>query len=228
MRFALYFIPGPGNLLNLATSWLGYDIITGRAAKRPQTLMDLVPNIDKLTAIPSRYGLHATLKAPFSLAIGNMPVHLRDAVQDFCKTRQPLALPGLALKEMNSFVCLVPMEDTDKLTRLAESVVREFDRFRAPLGENERQRRMAKNLTAPEQLHLDQWGYPYVMENFRFHISLTGPLADTSARQEIRRLLEVFLHPALCLPLQIDALCLVREREPGVPFELVARFFFTG
>ena len=228
MRFALYFLPGSGYLRELAASWLGYDIITGKTARRSETMMDLIPNLDELTTIPRRYGLHATLKAPFRLAIGSTPDQLRKVVADFSMTLRPVIIPGLVLKEMDSYLCLVPLGETDELNRLAGSVVREFDRFRAPLGEMERQRRMAKGLTAQEQLNLENWGYPYVMENFRFHISLTGPLADTNSRQEIRRLLEIYLTPALCQPLQIDTLGLVRERETGAPFELIENFIFGG
>lgn len=228
MRFALYFLPGHGHLRELATSWLGYDIITGKPSRRPQTMIDLIPDLDKLTAIPRRYGLHATLKAPFHPATGRTPAQLQEALADFCRILHPVILPGLALTEMDSFFCLAPLGNTDELNRLAGSFVREFDSFRAPLGENERQRRMARSLTTREQLHLEQWGYPYVMENFRFHISLTGPLTDTIPRQEIRQLLEVYLIPALCQPLPIDSLALVREPEAGAPFELVERFTFAG
>ena len=227
MRYALYFLPGPGHLRELATSWLGYDIVTGRAAKRSQTMMDLVPDLDELTAVPRRYGLHATLKAPFRLAVGSTEAELRKALADFARTLRPVILPGLALTEMDSFLCLVPRGDTDEPARLAGFLVRKFDRFRAPLEEKDRQRRMAKGLTAQEKVHLEQWGYPYVMENFRFHISLTGPVADTGSLQELRRLLEVYLTPALRQPLLIDSLALVREPAPKAPFELIEGFAFA-
>jgi putative phosphonate metabolism protein len=228
MRYALYFLPGPGHLRELATSWLGHDIVSGRTVTRSQTMLDLVPDLDELTAVPRRYGLHATLKAPFRLAMGSTEAQLIEALADSCRILPPVILPGLALTEMDSFLCLAPRGDSDEPARLADFLVRNFDRFRAPLEEKDRQRRMVKGLTARERLHLEQWGYPYVMENFRFHISLTGQVANTDSLQELRRLLEVYLAPALRQPLLIDSLALVREPAAGAPFELIERFTFTG
>ncbi len=228
MRFGLYFIPGPGPLRELATQWLGYDIVGGKEVKRSPTLSGLVPDIDDLTALPRRYGLHATIKAPFRLAQGCQIDDLREAAASFCRTLQPIIVPGLVLSEIDSFFCLLPQDGISELAWLSGSAVRELDRFRAPLEDKERQKRLASKLSPREIDHLDQWGYPYVMENFRFHITLTCSIKDPVRRQNLRSILENYLRPALNRPLAIDALCLVCEREPASRFELVQCFLFKS
>ncbi len=228
MRFALYFIPGPSALRDLATNWLGYDILAGKEVKRSSVLSGLVPDIDKLTAAPGRYGLHATIKAPFQLAHGCRLDDLRQATAHFCSTLQPLIIPGFTLAEIDSFFCLLPRNRHGELAWLAGSLVTELDRFRAPLGQEERLKREARGLSERECDLLEQWGYPYVMENFRFHITLTGPIPDTSHRRNLRPILEGYLDHALDRPLVIDSLCLVCEREPGSRFEPVQCFLFKS
>lgn len=228
MRFGLYFIPGPGPLRELATAWLGYDITHGRDVKRTPVLTSLVPNIDELTTIPRRYGLHATVKAPFRLAEGFDPDDLREAVASLCRTLQPIVISGLVLSEIDSFFCLLPRDGTVELAWLAGSAVRELDRFRAPLNEKERQQRLAAELCRRERELLEQWGYPYVMEKFRFHLTLTGPIADNDRRRRLRPILEKHLAGALDRPLMVDTLCLVSEREPGARFEIVQCFLFKS
>jgi putative phosphonate metabolism protein len=228
MRYGLYFIPGPGPLRELATSWLGYDIVEGKDVKRPPVLSNLVPDINELTALPRRYGLHATIKAPFHLASGCLPETLKEATDHLCRTLQPIIIPGLTLSEIDSFFCLTPQDGTGELGWLAGSCLRELDGFRAPLKEKERQKRKAKGLSQRELHLLEQWGYPYVMENFRFHITLTGPVPDPYRRHHLLSVLQTYLAKALTTPLAIDSLCLVCEREPGARFELVQCFLFKS
>jgi putative phosphonate metabolism protein len=228
MRIGLYFIPGPGPLRELATNWLGYDIVEGKEIKRPPVLSSLVADIDEMTAIPRRYGLHATIKAPFRLASGCSLDDLKEAVDHLCRTLQPIIIPGLTLAEIDSFFCLAPQDGTGELAWLAGSCLRELDGFRAPLEEEERKRRKAKGLS-PRELHLlEQWGYPYVMENFRFHITLTGPIPDPDRRRNLRPIMQSYLAKALEKPLTIDSLCLVCEREPKARFELLQCFLFKS
>ena len=219
MRFAVYFIPGPGLLRTLATAWLGYDIIRGVECKRPQILTSLVPDIDVLTAAPRRYGLHATVKAPFRPVATFDTADLLAAVEAFCRTLRPIIVSGLAIAEINGFFCLRPVDGSGETAWLAASAVREFDRFRAPLHEEERRR--YPDLSLRERELLERWGYPYVMELFRFHITLTNFIPDPEQRLRLRSILEDYLAEALEQPLVIDSLCLMVERRAGCLFELI-------
>ena len=66
---------------------------------------------------------------------------------------------------------------------LAQACVETFEPFRAPLAEEELARRRAVPLSARQEANLERWGYPYVAEDFRFHMTLTARLfgAELSA-----------------------------------------------
>lgn len=224
MRIGVYFIPGDDPVREPATNWLGYDIACDSSVIRPAALTSLVPDIDDITSVPRRYGLHATIKAPFQLAEGYRLEELREATAHLCAMLQPFSLPSLELTEIGSFFCLVPGGDTDRLHHLAALMVNELDRFRAPLTEEARRKRINQGLSARQLRHLEQWGYPYVMEDYRFHLTLTGSITDIDARRKLRPVLESHLAASLGDPLNIDALCLVAERSPKSRFELLQKF----
>ena len=126
---------------------------------------------------PRVYGFHATLKAPFYLANGASEAGLKDAVREFAANQAAVTVGKLAVRELGTFVALVPDARNPHVDRLAQACVQEFDRFRAPMREPERGRRLAADLTAGQIENLERWGYPYVAEDFRFHMTLTGSLA---------------------------------------------------
>jgi hypothetical protein len=65
--------------------------------------------------------------------------------------------------------------------------------------------------------NLARWGYPYVFEDFRFHMTLTGPLAERR-RAEVRRVLEDRFRPLVDTPVVVDALALFVEPAPPGDF----------
>ena len=67
-RYAIYYIPSNDLLYKLGSSWLGWDTILGQPASQLEINSDI--NIEKITETPRKYGLHATIKAPFGLADG--------------------------------------------------------------------------------------------------------------------------------------------------------------
>jgi hypothetical protein len=71
-----------------------------------------------------------------------------------------------------------------------------------------------------------RWGYPYVMEEFRFHITLTGkrPKGELPG---ITTALEGLLLPVLPRPYEIDALSLMGEDAAG-RFHLIHRQTLTA
>jgi len=104
--------------------------------------------------------------------------------------------------------------------------VRDLDGFRAPLGEAEIARRRGAGLTPAQEACLRDWGYPYVMDHFRFHITLTGKLPRT-AHGPTRAVLERALRPLLPTPFVIDGLSLAGEDTAG-RFHLLHRYPFSG
>lgn len=224
-RYAIYFTPAPGPLTGLCSAWLGWDMSTGTELAHPQVPGLPLP-IAQITETPRKYGLHATMKPPFRLAEGASPDMLDDALADFCARHAAVTLDGLELARLGRFLALRPLGDEGPLNALAAATVRGFDAFRAPLTEPEMARRRAAGLTPEQDALLRAWGYPYVMDQFRFHITLTGKLPVAQARQTALALAPV-ITPLLPAPFVIDALSLAGEDAEG-RFHLISRHAFTG
>ncbi|MFC7703561.1 DUF1045 domain-containing protein [Plastorhodobacter daqingensis] len=221
-RYAIYYLPDPGPLADFGAAWLGWDVQQGRTVPHPD--VDGLPVAD-LTATPRKYGLHATIKPPFRLAPGHDAPGLSAALDDLCARLTRVELPGLVLARLGSFLALRPEGDQSHLAALAAQVVMELDAFRAPPSEAELARRKAAGLD-PRQIELlERWGYPYVMEEFHFHITLTGKL-DAAVVPQVEAALQPRLVPLLPRPFRIDSLCLLGEREGR--FHLVHRYTLSG
>jgi putative phosphonate metabolism protein len=223
MRYALYWAPPAGSALTqLGEAWLGRSAEGRTPDPRPG-----VPGFgeDELTAItaePRRYGLHATLKPPFRLAAGRSAAALEGALADFCRRTPGVVAPPLMLKRIGSFLALVPNARAPQLERLAAACVDAFDDFRAPpeAGEIERRRRAA--LTPAQEANLARWGYPYVMGEFRFHVTLTGAIGREQAAK-LQPHLQAIFAPAMAMPIEIGELALFLEPAPGAAFQLARR-----
>jgi hypothetical protein len=198
-RYAIYFTPAPGPLAAFGASWLGWDPVHGAPCAHPAMDLPLV----EITATPRKYGLHATMKPPFRLAPGQSEEALAEALGTFCAGRAPGAL-----------------------NTLAADTVRAFEPCRAPLTEAELARRRGKGLSPDLEANLRDWGYPYVMDAFRFHITLTGTLPPDML-DVVQATLAPILTPLLPRPFVIDALSLMGEDREG-RFHLIHRHTLTA
>ncbi len=72
-------------------------------------------------------------------------------------------------------------------------------------------------MTERQRNYLAVWGYPYVFEEFRFHMTLTGPVPE-SRQDEIATLLTARFAPFIGRPLSVDRLCLFIEPSPPGDF----------
>ncbi|MFT6090105.1 DUF1045 domain-containing protein [Sulfitobacter sp.] len=218
-RYAIYFTPPPGGFTRLGTAWLGWDLAQGCTVPHP----DIAGvNVAPITERPRKYGLHATIKAPFTLADGATEQGLTDALAAFCAARPSVILDGLALTQIGRFMALTPKGDTSALNGLASAAMQSLDGFRAPLGEAEFDRKNRPNMSDRQRQLLRQWGYPHVEEFFRFHITLTGPVPDAEMAQ-VRQAIEANLMPAIPAPFDIDSLTLCAEDMDG-RFHQIERF----
>ncbi|AXC48684.1 DUF1045 domain-containing protein [Paracoccus suum] len=216
-RFAVYYT-APGALGDFGAAWLGWDVAAGRAVPQPR-----IDGLDMaaLTDTPRRYGFHATMKAPFRLA--GERAALEAAFANFCATEAAFGLAGgLRLARLGGgFLALIPTARSAALAGLEARLVAALDRFRAPLTPAEIARRNPDRLSPRQRDHLQRWGYPHVMEDFQFHMTLTGNLdADTAARASAA--LEPRLAPLLADPQPIEALSLMGEDAEG-RFHLIRR-----
>jgi putative phosphonate metabolism protein len=220
MRYAIYFTP-PSNdpLLKVAANWLGRNAFTGQPVRPPQIRNLPHEDITKLTESARRYGFHATLKAPFYLADGLEEHELLSALMHFASSIDPVEIPKLKIANLDGFFALVPEEPVAKLSQLANDIVVAFDRFRAPPSAQEIARRNPDKMSISERRNLEQWGYPYVFDDFRFHMTLTSPIAEAD-REKISQMLSEFLEPVLEEPVEINNIALFIESESGAPFEV--------
>lgn len=226
-RYAIYLAPPPGHPLKLlADAWLGRDPDRDERVSFPVVDGITPERLQEITALPRHYGFHATLKAPFALAEGVEAVGLLGDVEAFALNRTPFRI-RLKVDTLSGFLALVPAEPAPRMNALAAACVEEFDRFRAPLTAEERERRSSPELSERERAHLERWGYPYVHDCFRFHMTLTGRL-DEPERSHVRAILEHALAPALAEPLRVDQIALFTQTHRVAPFRVVARFPFRG
>lgn len=227
-RYALYVAPRPGDgLASFANSWLGRDAERGIDIAQPEYDGLSRERLMGITAEPRRYGFHGTLKPPFRLASGATADTLIASVAEFARQRAPIIIPRLRLASLGGFLALVPVEPVAVLDLLAADCMRTFDNFCAPLDESELARRRKADLTARQDALLRRWGYPYVLDEFRFHLTLTGRL-DEAERGHIYRVLEQLTSRFCVGPLKILDLVVFAEEEHGSPFRVLVRFPFSG
>jgi putative phosphonate metabolism protein len=223
-RYAIYYIPAPGSDFDrFGTELLGYDAYIGEGLAFPDGILHIAPDWRDLTHDPRKYGFHATLKAPHSLAPGKTEVELLAACEAFADTPRPIPVIKPVVGSISGFIAVVPAETSDELKRLAADCVTEFDSFRAPLASEDRARRNPSKLTPRQREHLDRWGYPYVMEDFRFHMTLTGRLGDAK-REAIRTILQERFASLKITTLSIDSIAVFRQNDADSRFRIAKRY----
>jgi putative phosphonate metabolism protein len=221
-RYAIYFTPPADALLTrAANSWLRRDAFTNTAVPGPANATLSPAEIAYHTAAARRYGFHATLKAPFRLAEGHTEAGLEQALAKFCAETDPVIVPRVVIGQMDGCFALLPETRCPELESLAGDVVVAFERFRAPASEAEIERRNPDALGPAGLRNLCRWGYPYVFESFRFHMTLTGRVFPQE-RERVSRALDEHFSSALRGSFSIASLALFVEPEPGAPFEVRA------
>lgn len=223
-RYAVYYAPqADSDLADFGNAWLGRDPATGREIARPDVAGLGRDEIASITVSPSRYGFHGTLKPPFALKDGQTRDQLENAIADYCATARPAICGPLILKSIESFIALVPTDPLDGLGDLASKLVRGLDGFRMPEDEAAMNRRRASGLSDRQEEYLVRWGYPYVIEEFRFHLTLTGKL-DPDRMMRVRDALALIVAPLCDAPFTISDVCLFGDPGDGKPFDLLRRF----
>jgi len=220
-RFGVYFSPAPGTLLHeMGSRWLGRDAVSGESLD-PGLCEDMSREFwCTATESPRRYGFHATLKPPFRLAEGFCFADLQAALREFAAAHDRFEAPPLMVNRLGHFLALTLVEPSDTFRAVADDCVREFDKFRATVTDEELQQRLHNGLSQREREHILRWGYPYVFDTWKFHMSLTGSLAarDLSVFEEHLR--ERF-SAVTSQRVPVGSICIFHEPEPGAPFRVV-------
>ncbi|MFD2739478.1 DUF1045 domain-containing protein [Sulfitobacter aestuarii] len=228
-RYAVYYTPPPGPLADFGAGWLGWDLLRGRAAAAPPDLSASdfsAPHLAACTEAPRRYGFHATIKPPFSLAPGCSEADLCGALRRLGADLSPIRTAPLRLDRLGRFLALTLSEPNETITDLAARIVTELDDFRAPMSAAEQARRQTPHLSPRQQQNLRDWGYPHVLADFRFHMTLTGRL-DRQALARVQEILSDRLVRLLNSPFALDSLSIVGERADSM-FVEIDRIALTG
>ena len=220
-RDAIYYAPAQGAPLDqFGAEMLGYDAWIGAALPFPGDVVERIAGWRELSDDPRKYGFHATLKAPMALADGRSEKMLLAACADFANTARPIPRIAPTVNSISGFIAVIPAERLSELQQLAADAVRAFDGFRAPLTADDRVRRNPQRLTPRQVEYLDRWGYPYVMEEYRFHMTLTGRLDETKRDEVLTMLRERFARLGLA-ELAIDRIALFRQDDDKARFTII-------
>jgi putative phosphonate metabolism protein len=223
-RYAIYYAAEADSVLSLfGAELLGYDAHSGRKLPFPDEALRLATDWRDVTADPRKYGFHGTLKAPMALATGQTEAELTAACAAFAGRQRPIPVIRPIVDSISDFIAVVPAEPVSDLQQLAADCVREFDPFRAPLTEEDRARRNPAKLSERQRDYLDRWGYPYVMEEFRFHMTLTGRL-DADRRGSIVEMLRKLFATLRLETLAVDRIALFRQEDAESRFHIVGEW----
>ncbi len=223
-RYAIYYAPAPGSVLDrFGAHLLGYDAYRGEDLPFPDGVTRTRPDWRDLTQDPRKYGFHATLKAPMTLADGKTEAELAAACESFAGAARPIPVIKPIVDSISGFIAVIPAQPSAELLQLAADVTREFDCFRAPLTPEDRARRNPAKLTARQRDYLNRWGYPYVMEEFRFHMTLTGRLGAERREPAVAMLRDRFSATGLTT-LPIDRIAISRQDSAASRFRIASHW----
>jgi putative phosphonate metabolism protein len=223
-RYAIYHAAARGSELDrFGAHLLGYDAWTGEELPFPNGVAQAVQDWRDLTKDPGKYGFHATLKAPIALADGKTEAELLHACECFVETPRPIPVIAPIVNSISGFIAVVSAERSAELEQLAADCVSAFDAFRLPLTPADRARRNPEKLTSRQREYLDRWGYPYVMDEFRFHMTLTGRLGPERRAPVLTMLRERFVATGLT-SLAIDGIALFRQDDAASRFRIIGHW----
>jgi len=221
-RHAIFWLPPPGSALaEFGRNWFG--VCPETCETSDQSTFGLPADLAaEATARPRWYTLHGTIVAPFRPADGADAGHLAQALRSFCGRRAALRTGPMRLTRLTRFLVLMPESGTATLDWLAADCVTHFNAFRAPTTPEDMARYPADRHSQRQRAHVRQFGYPYVLSDFLFHITLAGPLSDEQL-DKVEEALEPHLADVVGAPLEINSLSLLTDPGGNAPFQLVER-----
>jgi len=222
VRYAIYYTPQPGTpLAAFGRSWFGRANdgatleafsdagLTGAATAKP-------------LSASSRYsGLHAVFKAPFCLRDGMGPEALKARLISFAGRRKKVETGPLTLARAGRYLVLRPIKPTPALDWLAAQCVAAFDGFAESPARATAQ--PGANLNDHRRLLLKSFGDPHVLSEYRFYITLTGPL-DPAHLERVAQALWPMLEEICASGVTVDGLSLFGEAGGRAPLRLMGRY----
>lgn len=226
-RYAVYYAPRAGAFADRASAWLGWDAAACAPIAQPDLALpdEITRPIAVLTKAPRKYGFHGTIRAPFRPRDGVSEAEIRSHLAALAASLPPAQMPALTLEDLHGFLALIPT-DPAPINTLAAAVVEATNPLRDALTEAEIARRRPERLSPRQRALMDRWGYPFVMNEFRFHLTLTDALKAHEIAP-LKAALTAHFAPVLPTPFVIEDLCLFGEDEVG-RFHLLHRYALNG
>lgn len=222
-RYAIYFAPGKVDALTKkGESWLGYSAWSKKDSAPPETEL-AGSEWDEFTSTPRGYGFHATLKAPMRLKEGIEETQFLGAVERYASSARPAVIENAIVGAIGPFLAIIPQTQSAEVTEFAGDVVKAFEEFRAPLRPEEVEKRKKNGLTARQQTYLEHYGYPYIFDDFRFHMTLTGALPE-NRQDHVKEIATAYFSDLLPGRLAINRLVIFKQDEAGARFHIIAEF----
>jgi len=232
-RFAIYYAPAAASAWwEAGCAWLQRDP-SGAATPPAPSVPGLSRPLQDLSSEPRRYGWHATLVAPFHCKPGVDSHAVLALATDWASRQQSFTLSArVALLERFVAIQIAepnaedPASETTgdaAIQALAASAVRSFASLRAAPSELELAKRRKMQLSARQEALMLEWGYPFVFDEYRFHLTLSNSIEAVDAHHMLawweRRI-------AALGPLRIDGVAIYVQAQPGEDFCLWQRLPF--
>ncbi|MDR2443524.1 MAG: DUF1045 domain-containing protein [Deltaproteobacteria bacterium] len=215
-RYAIYYVPKmESQLYKLGRQALGYCLYLGRP----------YPSASAPTEKAAVYGFHATIIAPFRTASSRQDI--TDILSSASKLLFPVNLTGLKLVGLSpGFPALAIDAGNYKLAVLERTLLELLTEVRLPPTEDEINKRGI--LTARQMEYVQKWGYPWVLEEFRFHLTLGDIVTDPIELKKKIATLSVIFTPKVLTSVVLDSLALCVQDKPKSYFRLDSVYELKG
>jgi uncharacterized protein DUF1045 len=222
VRYAIFYTPQPGTALSaFGRSWFGRA--NDGATLEAFSDSGLSAAFTRLPTAVARYsGLHAVFKQPFALKTDIAAEALKTRLVSFAQRRKPVATGPLTLSRAGRFLVLRPVRPAPALDWLAAQCVTTFDSFAAPMSDADREERGAPHHNDYQRLLLESYGDTNVLNEYRFHITLTGPL-DNGHLERVAQALWPVIEDICAEGVTVDALSLFGDPGGRTPLRLIGR-----
>jgi alpha-D-ribose 1-methylphosphonate 5-triphosphate synthase subunit PhnG len=169
-RYAVYYVPDQdSDLYRLGSSLLGYSLREGK--ELPMAALPGAGAPGEYSKKASVYGFHSTVIAPFRTQRGKEGI--ASAIALALSKHAPFRLAPLRLRLLNGFPALCAEGPMDGFQALEKSLLEALYPLFLPPDPESLGRRGELN---PKQLgYFWKWGYPFVLDEHRFHMTLGDP-----------------------------------------------------
>ena len=229
-RVAIYFLPKKNSSLeNFGKNLLGRDInkkkkisLTRRQKYFINRGFTYFDELKDYCEEPAKYGFHATLKAPFRLKRNVKTKNFYDVISHIAAQHSRFKIKGLKIVYSKKFTFITSRKPNKLLINLENDLVKHLDTFRAELNKTEIKKRIPDSLTFKQNKYLKEWGYPFVFDQFKFHMTLMNQNNNKlSNKQKLE--LEKLIYKTSNNVIEFNEISLLGENKNGY-FEEIKRF----